>query len=142
MPFRGRTAANDAEVVRRTRAAIVWLDSAFAKARSTSAKGVVVAFHGDMHFENPAGETGEKRPYASLISRLRTNVGAFGGPVLAIHGDSHIQRVDHPLVDSAGRLYANFTRLETFGAPEIGWVRVVVDTVAGSFVRYEPRLIR
>lgn len=142
MPFRGRTVANDAEVGRRTRAAMVWLDSAFAKARSISAKGVVVAFHGDMHFENPPGEVGEKRPYASLVSRLRTNVGAFGGPVLAIHGDSHIQRVDHPLVDSAGQAYANFTRLETFGAPEIGWVRVVVDTIAGSFLRYEPRRVK
>lgn len=142
MPFRGRTAANDAEVTRRTLAAIVWLDSAFAKARSMSAKGVVVAFHGDMYFENPPGEVGETRPYATLVSRLRTNVGAFGGEVLVIHGDSHIQRVDHPLTDTAGRAYANFTRLETFGAPEIGWVRVVVDTIAGSFVRYEPRLIR
>jgi len=142
MPFRGRTAANDAEVVRRTRAAIVWLDSAFAKARSMSAKGVVVAFHGDMHFENPAGEVGENRPYASLVSRLRTNSAALGRPVLAIHGDSHIQRVDHPLVDSAGRAYANFTRLETFGAPQIGWVRVVVDTIAGNFLSYEPRRIK
>jgi len=142
MSFRGRTAANDAEVARRTRAAIVWLDSAFAKARSMSAKGVVVAFHGNMYFENSAEEVGPTRPYASLVAGLRTNVGAFAGPVLAIHGDSHTQRVDHPLVDSAGQAYANFTRLETYGAPEIGWVRVVVDTVAGRLINFEPRLMR
>jgi hypothetical protein len=36
----------------------------------------------------------------------------------------------------------NFTRLETFGSPDIGWVRVVVDTVAGRVVEFEPRLMR
>jgi hypothetical protein len=141
-PFRGRTAANDAEVVRRERAAIVWLDSAFAKARAMSAKGVVIAMHANIYFENPPGETGPKRPYANLVGRLRKHTSGFGGEVLVIHGDSHMQRVDHPLTDSAGRAYANFTRLETFGAPEIGWVRVVVDSVAGRIAAYEPRRVR
>jgi len=142
MPFRGRTAANDAEVVRRERAAIAWIDSAFSKARAMSAKGVVIAMHGDMYFENPPGETGPKRPYANLVGRLRTHAGTFGGEVLVIHGDSHEQRVDHPLKDGSNRAYPNFTRLETFGAPEIGWVRVVVDTVAGRVASYEPRRVR
>lgn len=142
MPFRGRTAANDAEVVRRERAAIAWIDSAFSKARAMSAKGVVIAMHGDMYFESPPGETGPKRPYANLVGRLRTHTGAFGGQVLVIHGDSHFQRVDHPLSDTAGRVYRSFTRLETFGAPQIGWVRVVVDTVAGRIIAYEPRRVR
>ena len=142
MPFRGRTAANDAEVVRRERAAIAWIDSAFSKARAMSAKGVVIAMHGDMYFENPPGETGPKRPYANLVGRLRTHTGAFVGQVLVIHGDSHFQRVDHPLSDTAGRVYPNFTRLETFGAPEIGWVRVVVDSVVGRIIAYAPRRIR
>jgi hypothetical protein len=142
MSFSGRTAANDAEVVRRERAAIAWIDSAFAKARAISAKGVVIAMHADMYFENPPGETGPERPYATLVGRLRTHAGAFGGEVLVIHGDSHEQRVDHPLKDTAGRAYPNFTRLETFGAPEIGWVRVVVDTAAGRFTSYEPRRVR
>ena len=142
VPFRGRTAANDAEVVRRERAAIAWIDSAFSKARAMSAKGVVIAMHGDMYFENPPGETGPKRPYANLVGRLRTHTGAFVGQVLVIHGDSHFQRVDHPLSDTAGRVYPNFTRLETFGAPEIGWVRVVVDSVVGRIIAYAPRRIR
>jgi hypothetical protein len=36
----------------------------------------------------------------------------------------------------------NFTRLETFGSPDIGWVRVVVDSVAGRVVEIEPRLMQ
>jgi hypothetical protein len=137
--FRGRTAANDAEVVRRTRAAISWLDAAFARARERSAKGVVLALHADMGLE---GRSGPGRAYAVFVDRLKRNVAGFSGPVVLIHGDSHIQRVDHPLTDSAGRPYANFTRLETFGSPDIGWVRVVVDTVAGRITGYEPRLMR
>lgn len=140
-PFSGRTAAHDAEVVRRTHAAIVWLDSAFAKAEAMSAKGVVLALHGDMGLEQ---RSGPGRAYTGLVERLKTHAAAFDGPVLLIHGDSHIQRVDHPLTDSAegGRAFANFTRLETFGSPEIGWVRVVVDTLTGRIITYEPRLMR
>lgn len=64
------------------------------------------------------------------------------GPVLLIHGDSHHQRVDQPLKDDVGRTYENFTRLKTFGFPDTGWIRVVVDTVAGRFVEFEPRVMR
>jgi len=138
-PFRGRTAANDAEVARRTRAAIAWLDEAFAKARAVSAKGLVLAIHGDIGFHE---RSGSGRAYAEFAERLRTNVAGFPGPVLLIHGDSHIQRVDQPLRDGEGRAYPNFTRLETFGSPDIGWVRVVVDTVAGRVTTYETRLMR
>lgn len=62
--------------------------------------------------------------------------------MLLIHGDSHTHRVDHPFLDEHGVPYPNFTRLETFGSPDIGWVRVVVDTLAGRIARVEPRLIR
>lgn len=137
--FRGRTAANDAEVARRTRASIAWLDAAFSTARETSAKGVVIALHADMGLEF---ESGSGTPYVELVDRIRKHVDAFRGVVLLIHGDSHQQRVDHPLRDQGGQPYANFTRLETFGSPDIGWIRVVVDTVAGKVTSYEPRLMR
>jgi hypothetical protein len=67
-------------------------------------------------------------------------VRAFQGEVLLIHGDSHEFIVDHPLVDpQSGRTFANFTRLETFGSPDIGWIRVVVDSMRGRIVDYQPR---
>ena len=65
-----------------------------------------------------------------------------GGRVLLIHGDSHIQRVDRPFRDSTGTPYPNFSRIETFGPPEIGWLRVVVDTLQGRVVEVEPRMMR
>lgn len=137
--FPGRTAANDAEVQRRTQAALAWLDSTFAKARQLHAKGVVLALHAEMGIESAAGT---RRGYETFLAALERNVATFPGPVLLIHGDSHIHRMDHPLKDARGRVYGNFTRLETFGSPDIGWVRVVVDTVAGRITQYEPRLMR
>lgn len=135
--FRNRTAAHDAEVERRTQAAIEWLDQAFAKAREISAEGVVLAIHGNIGID--PREPGEG--YGSFVERLKRSVADFRGPVLLIHGDSHIQRVDQPLKDASGRVYENFTRLESFGSPDIGWVRVVVDTIAGR-MSYDPRLMR
>ena len=137
--FSGRSAAHDAEVERRTRAALAWLDEAFALARETGAKGVVLATHANVGLE---GEPGARRGFEPFVERLEEHVARFTGPVLLIHGDSHEQQVDQPLRDEGGRVYENFTRLETFGSPDIGWVRVVVDTVTGRITRYEPRQMR
>ena len=50
-------------------------------------------------------------------------------PVLAIHGDSHDYIVDQPLIDErTGKAFAQFTRLEVPGAPQIRLVDVNVDT--------------
>lgn len=139
----GRTAAHDAEVGRRTDAAVAWLEETFAAARADSAKGVVIIAHGNVALESGGvWEDSDIQPYQRFVAALEAHVAGFPGPVLFIHGDSHDQRVDQPLRDSAGMVHANFTRLEAFGSPDIGWVRVVVDTVGTRFVAFEPRLMR
>jgi len=135
--FSGRTRENDEEVRRRSEAALSWLDGAFAVADETSAKGVVVAVHGNLGI-GPDSE-GYDVGHEAFVDRLTNHVDGFSGVVLLIHGDSHVYRVDQPLTDQEGRIYANFTRLETMGSPDIGWVRVVVDTVAGQVTSYERR---
>ena len=128
------------EADRRMAAALQWLDSAFARARADSQRGVVIALHADPGFERPGGSW---PAYRVLVQRLATRAAAFTGPVLFIHGDSHLYRVDQPLTrPGTSEVLSNFTRLETYGSPDIGWVRVVVDSVAGRVVRYEPRLMR
>jgi len=136
--FPGRRTELDAEVVRRTDAAARWIDAAFATAYAMSAKGVVIALHADLGMDPGAPRQG----YSRFVQQLKRYVAEFAGPVLLIHGDSHEYRVDRPLRDEHDTPYPNFTRLETFGSPDIGWVRVVVDTVAGRFVQFEPRLMR
>jgi len=138
-PFPGRGPADDAEVARRTEAALAWMDEAFALAKEQGMSGVVLAMHGS---PTPERIPRVREGYAEFIDRLEDHVKAFPGEVLLIHGDSHQQRVDHPLRDrTTGETLTNFTRLETFGSPDIGWVRVVVDSVAGRIVSYEPHLM-
>ena len=135
--FRGRTAAHDSAAERRTRAAIAWLDGTFAAARRDSAKGIVIALHGNIGLE--AGRP--RRGYESFRARLIEQVRSFDGSVTLIHGDTHTARVDQPLADSAGNVLRNFTRIETFGSPKIGWLRIIVDGASGRITRVEPRLI-
>ena len=136
--FAARTAADDSAVVRRTAAALAWIDSAFAIARADSLSGVVIALHA-----NPRLHRSGEHVFASLVRRIAEHTASFRGEVLLIHGDTHEYTVDHPLKrDGTDEVLTNFTRLETFGSPDIGWVRVVVDTVAGKFVEFQPRRIR
>ena len=112
------------------------MDSAFAIAKTDSLSGVVIAIHADPRFQHRQG------PYQAFLTRLAEHTASFPGQVLLIHGDSHEYRLDHPLMRlGTGEVLENFTRLETYGSPDIGWVRVVVDSVAGRIVEVEPRLI-
>ena len=135
--FPERDHRHDQEVARRSEAALAWVDAAFDEARATGASGIVLAAHANVRLESVGGDG-----YGPLVRALRDRVAAFPGDVLFIHGDTHTYRMDQPLTDEKGRTLANFTRLETFGSPEIGWVRVVVDTVKGEVVEIEPRLMR
>jgi hypothetical protein len=138
--FAGRGPEDDAARVRRTQAAIAWMADAFRIAHRDHLHGVVVA----MHAETGIGDYGgPDSTYAEFVDSLDSYTRHFSGSVLLIHGDSHLYRVDHPLRDAATKVpLPNFTRLETFGSPEIGWVRVVVDSVAGKVIAYQPRRMR
>lgn len=135
--FAGRTAADDSAVVRRTTAAMAWLEEAFAIAHADSMHGVIIAMHAEPGFSR----AGSPRGFGEFVNRLRELVQAFDGQVLLVHGDSHDYRVDHPLRNLKREVpIENFTRVGTFGSPDIGWVRVVVDSLKGEIVGVEPRL--
>lgn len=139
-PFPGRASENDAEARRRTEAAAAWLDQVFEHARRVDAEAVFLAAHADLAFEASSVNT-----YTQLFEPFRTTlveqVRTFDRPVVLAHGDSHDYLVDRPLRDPVtGEPRENFTRLQVMGSPEIGWVRVVVDT-AGPHFAFTPRRI-
>jgi hypothetical protein len=138
-PFEGRTEAHDLESARRLEAAVRWMEDAFESGRDSGAKGLVLAFHADPALEEGA-DWGE--PFRPLVDRLRILSEGFPGKVVLIHGDSHELRVDHPLRGSDGEILEKVTRIETMGSPDIGWLRVVLDTVAGDVVGVEPRVLK
>lgn len=138
-PFATRGPADDAAASRRMNAALAWLDATFADASRDSVQGVFLAMHADPFFEL----RGPRTPYEPLLLALERHAAAFDGTVVLLHGDSHTYRFDRPLVRAGTRdTVASFARIETFGSPDVGWVRVVVDSVNGRVTRVEPRLVQ
>ena len=56
---------------------------------------------------------------------------------MVVHGDTHISRIDHPLRNTAGMRLTNFTRVETFGYPVMGWTLGIIDTDSAELFRFE-----
>jgi hypothetical protein len=60
--------------------------------------------------------------------------------VLAV-GDTHVFRVDKPLLSTSGTVIQNFTRVEVFGNPQVHWVRVKVDTATREIFSFQQEII-
>ncbi|WP_313953799.1 metallophosphoesterase family protein [Accumulibacter sp.] len=125
------------EFLARNPAVIEWLEQGFATARRERAAGLVIVMQANPGFKDAAAGLAHVG-YRQLLETLQRETLAFPGQVLLIHGDTHWQRVDHPLRHPAtGRPIANFTRLETFGYPIMGWVKVIVDSERPQLFRFE-----
>ena len=121
-PFEGRTDAHDEEVTLRMQASIEWMQDTFKLAAQKGSVGLFLMIHANPQF----GENNEA--FAPFLKALERETIAYGLPVLLAHGDSHYFRIDKPLVHSnTGQRIENFTRVETFGAGDIHWLRIVVD---------------
>ena len=55
----------------------------------------------------------------------------FTKPVLFVHGDSHVFRIDQPFKKSPTEVVENITRLEVFGEYQMHAVQVHVDPARG-----------
>ena len=111
------------EFLARNPSVVEWLKAGFARARSEAAPGVVVVMQGNPGFKHFAAGL-PHAGYRELLETLREETLRFSGQVLLIHGDTHWQRIDQPLREArTGKKIANFTRVETFGYPVLGWVR-------------------
>lgn len=133
---RGHGDPPPAEFTARNAANLAWLESGFALARESGAGAVVVALQADMAWEDFA-DGAPRAGYAQLQQRIRALTLEFDGDVLLAHGDGHRLQIDHPLRDPGGRTIRRFTRVETYGSPLMGWVRVDVQPAGAP--RFEPR---
>jgi hypothetical protein len=137
--FPGRTEADDHESRQRLEAALAWLHDSFARAKSQSATGLVMAFHADPGFESSRADV---TPFKPLLDAFEGEAVAFGKPVLLIHGDSHDFTIDHPLrARATQQSIDNVTRLVVPGSPLVGWVRVVVTPGVTPSFAFEQRLV-
>lgn len=149
----------DAEQAERMAANLAWLKEAFAEAARPGVRGLVILTQANPGFENywPASprtryflrfiERGKPLPkadaaYAPYVALLSAAMEGFAKPVAFLHGDTHIFRMDKPLFSAkSGRIFENFTRVETFGWPDSHWVRITVDSSDPQLFRFNPQIV-
>ncbi len=133
----GHRKTPSAEYLARNPAVTEWLQQSFATARRENAAGLVIVMQANPGFKDAAAGLTHVG-YRQLLDTLRRETLAFPGQVLLIHGDTHWQRIDKPLREPInGRPITNFTRLETFGYPLLGWVKVIIDDEDPQLFRFE-----
>ena len=113
----------------RNRANLAWLTQAFDLAAAAQVEGLVVAIHGDPLLESRAGSP-RRAGFDDFVQLLEQRAATLGKPVLLIHGDSHQYRWDRPR--------PSLQRLESFGSPDVGWVRVTVQASTPGLFSVEP----
>ena len=139
-------AADNAEYVERDKANIEWLKASFAAAKTAGLKGVMLVVQGDVGFDIPETEdTDESRlpnkdGYAAFIDAVYNETLNFPGQVAFIHGDTHFLKMDKPLKD-ATHMLPNFTRVQTFGSPNVHWVKVTVDGNSRDVFTFSPMIV-
>jgi hypothetical protein len=123
----GFDAASDAEFALRENANEAWMQRAFARANQPGMHGLVLLLQANPGFEEKM-ENVRKSGFRQFLEAFSREAGAFAKPVLFVHGDTHLYRIDAPLRNPLdGKRIANATRLETYGSPVTGWVKVTVD---------------
>ena len=122
----GMTEVPSAEFQQRNPVVLTWMKDSFAQARAEKLSAIVLLFQANPGFKHYAQGL-PHQGYAEFLKQLRHETAHFGGLVLAVHGDTHTARIDHPMRDEQGKPLANFTRIETFGYPHMGWTKVTLD---------------
>ena len=81
-------------------------------------------------------------PFGDYIQTLADELEAFDKPVVFLHGDTYLFRIDKPLYSKkTNRLFENFTRIETFGWPDSHWVRITVDPADPQLFRFKGEIV-
>ena len=94
------------------------------------------------HFDLAATNQ-SRRGFNEWVKVLEEGTVAFRRPVALVHGDTHYFRIDKPLVSAKikGRVQ-HFTRVETFGYPDVHWVRARVDPQDANLFSFRVELVK
>ena len=138
--------ADNQEYAERDAANIAWMHEAFAKATIEKAAGVMIVFQGDPGFDIPETEdqdesrTPDHSGYFAFLDAIIRETKAFGGQVVLVHGDTHYFKIDKPLINATNML-PNLTRVQTFGSPNIHWIRVTADASSRDVFTFHAMIV-
>jgi hypothetical protein len=140
----GRTPAMDAEYYERNAANLAWMRQAFDLAKRDGRRGVVIIAQANPWFRrSKSPKQATPSGFEDFLAALESQVLAYGKPVVLVHGDTHTFRIDKPLANSeTGRIIEHFTRVETFGAPDVHWVRGIVDPRDPDLFTFKPQIVK
>jgi hypothetical protein len=130
------------EFAARNRANLAWLKGSFAKASAENARAIMLIMQANPHFD--LARTNKLRSgFNEFLDALERETVLFKKPVVLVHGDSHYFRIDKPLMGTRSkRRIENFTRVETFGNPDVHWVRARVDSRDPNVFSVEQRIVK
>jgi hypothetical protein len=139
-------AADNAEYQERDAANIAWMHAAFAQAKAEKAAGVMIVFQADPGFDVPETWNVDERllpaysGYTAFLDAVVQETRSYPGQVVLVHGDTHYFKIDKPLLDPT-HLLANLTRVETFGSPNIHWVKATIDPASRDVFTFQPMIV-
>ena len=140
----GRTPEADAEYADRNSANLAWIKECFALAKRSNSKGILLVAQANPGFE--LDSTDKRRSgYNDFIATLETETGNFPGQVVFVHGDTHYFRIDKPLPyftdETQLPRMKNFTRVETFGSPNVHWLRDFYDPTNPNLFEFKQQIV-
>jgi hypothetical protein len=130
------------EFAERNAANIAWLKESFAFAKVENRRAITIVIQA-----NPFPERGSTNRvhagYRDLLRTLEAETLAFEKRVVLVHGDTHHFRIDNPLLSSKSRRpIENFMRVETFGNPDVHWLRVTVDPKDPNVFTFRTQIVK
>ena len=150
----GRSSEMDAEYQERNAANLAWLRQAFDLARRDRMRGIMLIMQANPFFEDTwsssrreslriAPPDRQRSGYSDFLSALERETVTSGMPVVLVHGEAHYFRIDKPMFSSTSkRMVENFTRVETFGVPDVHWVRALVDPKDPNLFTFKPEIVK
>lgn len=119
-----------------------WLRESFALARKENRRGIMLVIQANPHFDL-ASTNLLRRGFNEWLTLLEKETVAFGKPVVLVHGDTHYFQIDKPLVSRySKRRVENFTRVETFGNPDVHWLRARVNPRDPNLFSFQIELVK
>lgn len=140
----GRTPEQDKEYADRNSANLAWIEESFASAKRINSKGIILVAQANPGFElDPADK--RRSGYNDFIAALETETRNFPGQVVYVHGDTHYFRIDKPLPRFTDETQLprllNFTRVETFGSPNVHWLRAFYDPKNPNVFEFQQQIV-
>lgn len=126
----------------RNAANIAWIREAFELAARDGSRAVMIIMQANPHFDLVSTNR-SRLGFNEMLKVIERETLAFKKPVVLVHGDSHYFRIDQPLMGTKSkRRIENFTRVETFGNPDVHWIRVSVAENDPNVFRFYPQYVQ